>query len=108
MKTVCLILLCSLTAAAQVPDWHPARAAVQSASPKIRAPFWTRSTAAILSVDALIMVADIATTRQAIARGGHESNPVMQDPGAAIAFKVAGVAAFAGIGIVSDSGGITR
>ena len=92
MKTLLLILMSALSAAAAERPRH----------------FWTRSTVAILSADAAIMVADIATTRQAIARGGHESNPVMQNPNAAILFKVGGVAAFAGIGYALHRSGHDR
>ena len=106
MKTLLLILMSALSAAAQVP--RPRAAVQNSAGPQVRTPFWTRSTVAILSADAAIMVADIATTRQAIARGGHESNPVMQNPNAAIPFKVGGVAAFAGIGYALHRSGHDR
>ena len=52
----------------------------------------------IFSIDAMIMAADIATTRRALqVPGAHEANPLMRNQGAGIAMKAATVCG--GIGI---------
>jgi hypothetical protein len=52
----------------------------------------------ILSINAMIMAADIATTRRALqVPGAHEANPLMRNQGAAIAMKTATVCG--GIGL---------
>jgi hypothetical protein len=52
----------------------------------------------ILSINAMIMAADIATTRRALqVPGAYEANPLMRNQGAAIAMKTATVCG--GIGL---------
>ena len=58
-----------------------------SAAPK----FLTRTQLLALSINAGSMAADIMTSRSAIARGGHEANPLM-GRSSAIAFKIGEVA----------------
>jgi hypothetical protein len=60
--------------------------------------FWDARNISVFSINAMIMAADIATTRRALqAPGAHEANPLMRNQGAAVAMKAATVCG--GIGI---------
>ena len=64
-----------------------------SAENKVAAapPFLTKTQLLSLSINAAAMTADIVTSRQAIARGGHEANPIMGGK-TSVLFKVGEVA----------------
>jgi hypothetical protein len=63
----------------------------------------------ILSINAMIMAADIATTRRALqVPGAHEANPLMRNQGAAIAMKVGVVGAGMGIAYMLHKSGHHR
>jgi len=60
--------------------------------------FFDARNVGVMSISAIIMAADISTTRSALkVPGTHEANPLMRNQGAAIAMKTATVGA--GIGI---------
>jgi hypothetical protein len=60
----------------------------------------------ILSINTLIMAADIATTRRALeVPGAHEANPLMRNQGAAIAMKAATLGAGMGIAYMLHKSG---
>jgi hypothetical protein len=60
----------------------------------------------ILSINAMIMAADIATTRRALqVPGAHEANPLMRNQGAAIAMKAATVCGGVGIAYMLHKSG---
>ena len=61
------------------------------------------------SMNAIIMAADLATTRRALeVPGTHEANPLMRNPGAAIAMKTATVGAGIGIAYMLHKSGHHR
>jgi len=77
MKTACLILLLTLPAAAQTP-----RAAVANSANAPRSPFWTRAQTTVQLINLAAVVADVATTREALrAPGAHEANPLARGNG---------------------------
>jgi hypothetical protein len=60
----------------------------------------------LLSLNAIIMAADIATTRRALqVPGTYEANPLMKSQGAAIAMKAATVGAGMGIAYMLHKSG---
>ena len=61
---------------------------------------------ALLSVSAIIMAADVASTRRALlAPGAQEANPLMQSQGAEIALKFAAVGAGVGLSYLMHKSG---
>ena len=71
--------------------------ALQPSAPPVHK-FFARQNIALLGVSALIMTADIATTRRALqAPGSREMNPLAQSPAALDTLKLAGFGAGLGI-----------
>lgn len=68
--------------------------------------FFDAKNLSLLSVNALIMIADVASTRRALqVPGTHEANPLAQSQGALISLKFAGVGAGWGIAYMMHRSG---
>ena len=71
---------------------------VKVASPAPRHRFLDSQNVTMLAISAIIMAADVATTKRALqVPGAYEANPLTRSPGALISLKVAGVGAGLGL-----------
>jgi len=80
--------------------------AVIQPPPSTRHHFLDAQNIGLLSLNAMIMAADIATTRRALqVPGAYEANPLMRNQGAAIAMKAAAVCGGVGIAYMFHKSG---
>ena len=98
---VMVMELCLIPAALMAAD-----PAVIQSPPTTAHHFFDARNISIFSINAMVMAADIATTRRALqVPGAHEANPLMRNQGAALSMKAATLCAGMGIAYMLHKSG---